>query len=289
MKKRRLIALLGIILVISLTNVSAQNALEGVYTKEHVMNRRPVPYQYLREADVMWSKTVWRKIDLREKLNHPLYYPAVDGASQIDDRFSLIDLLLWAIDNQGLQAYNPTSEYDEFKTPITRAEINKRFGAEDKTTMVEDLETGQLVQKTVAGSVKSSEVKEFMLKELWFFDKQRSVLEVRIIGMCPIRWFYKDDDAEKLDPQQRKLFWIYFPQARKIFANHLVYNERNDADTKSFDDIFAKRLFSSFIIQESNVFNNRKVDEYSSGIETLLESERIKENIFNFEHDLWEY
>jgi len=91
------------------------------------------------------------------------------------------------------------------------------------------------------------------------------------------------------DIQKKKLFWVYYPEARTIFANHMAFNPHNDAEHWSFDDIFLKRYFASYVFQESNTYNNRLISQYALGVEALMESERIKENIFNFELDLWEY
>jgi len=272
--------------------LNAQDVLNGVYVKEKTRNRKPVPYQYLREADVMWSKTIWREIQLKEKMNHPLYYPE----TPIGDRMSLISLLMWGVQNQGLTAYD-SSEGDEFATVMTVKEIEDKFGAQDQVVMVEDVENpdGEMIETTIEGSYDPSEVKRYLIKEMWFFDKQRSVLDVRIIGICPIREYTKEsmddeeDTEEGAEIKKKKLFWVYFPEARKIFANHEVFNPVNDAERKSFDDIFFKRYFSSYIVQESNAYNNRTIGEYTIGLESLLEAERIKENIFNFEQDLWEY
>lgn len=265
--------------------VVGQTTLAGVYEKEHIASRRPVPYQYLREADVMWSKTIWRTVDLREKMNLPIFYPK----TKIQERMSLIDLLLWGIDTQGLRAFTPDNNDYEFKQPMTRDEINVRFDAKPKTQMIEDPETGEWKEVIIPATITSSEVKEYAIKELWFFDKQRSVMEVRIIGICPVRIYYSPEDYEMLEPKKKKLFWVYFPELRKILANHEVFNVYNDADKLTFDDLFAKRFFSSYINRESNTYEDRFISDYSSGIESLLESDRIKTEIFNYEHDLWEY
>ncbi len=294
MKKKRLLAIILLALVFNLTGLKAQDVLNGVYVKQHVNDKKPVPYQYLREADVMWSKTVWRTIELKEKINFPLYYPE----QPIGDRMSLIDLLMWAIQNQGLTAYNPNID-DEFATVMTVKDIEDKFGAKDEKVMVENVEDpdGPMIEKTIEGKTNTKEVKQYLLKELWFFDKQRSVLEVRIIGLAPVRVFAKEvtgatggteeEDNESLS--KKILFWVYFPEARKILANHEVFNTLNDAENKSFDDIFFKRMFSSYIHQEANVYGNRMISDYTVGLESQLEAERIKESIFNYEQDLWEY
>lgn len=269
------------------TTVTDNGVLDGgSYKKEHVQNRKPLPYQYVREADVMWSKTVWRKIDLREKMNLPLYYPE----TPMGTRFSLIDLLMKYIKDEKLTAYEakPT-QVNEFEKPILYKEVEALFDVKPQVKSVVDVETGVEHMDTIQGILKSSEVKEYLVKEIWFFDKQRSSLEVRIIGLCPIRYFYKPSDTEQEDPQKKQLFWVSFVEARKFFAMNEVFNAFNDAEYKTFDDIFAKRFFSSYIYKESNVYNNRQIDEYTTGIETLLEAEKIKQNMQNFESDLWEY
>ena len=292
MKTKRfftVIVLLGIF-AFNITGLKAQDVL-NVYAQEHTNDRKPVPYQYLREADVMWSKTIWRIVELKEKMNHPLYYPL--APMENGKRKSMIDLLMWAIQNQGLTAYSASST-DEFATIMTMKDIEGQFGAKDVVMDIEDPVTGAITQKTIPGEYSTSDVKQLMLKEMWFFDKQRSVLEVRIIGMCPI--YFKprlenieDPDSEVSGYDRKQLFWVYFPEARKIFANNEAFNSQNEAEGKSYDDIFFLRMFSSHIVQESNAYGNRRIASYTLGLETLLEAERIKESIFNFEQDLWEY
>jgi gliding motility associated protien GldN len=296
MKKKGLLSIILLALVFNLTGLKAQDVLNGVYVKQHIADKKPVPYQYLREADVMWSKTVWRTLELKEKINFPLYYPL----TKIGDRMSLIDLLMWAIQNQGLTAYQQTLD-DEFGSIMTVKDIEDKFGAKDEKVMVENVEDpdGPMIEKTIEGTVRTNEVKQYMLKELWFFDKQRSVLEVRIIGIAPIRVSAKEvtgsegtDDSEEEDAEnmtKQLLFWVYFPEARKILANHEVFNTLNDAEGKSYDDIFFKRMFSSYISREANVYGDRYINDYTVGMESQLEAERIKESIFSYEQDLWEY
>jgi gliding motility associated protien GldN len=283
--KKYLIVFLGVFIILGNTNIiRGQEVLDGIYIKNHTKEKKPLPYQYVRESDVMWSKTIWRRIDLREKMNLDLYYPT----KPTDGRMSLIDLLMWGIKNEGLQAYKYNAG-DEFGAVMTMKEIEETLGARTDTSNVEDVQTGVITKKAVTKPPDLREIKQFQVKELWFFDKQRSVMEVRIIGIGPIREYFKEDDKDQEDPKYAEAFWIYFPEARKILANHEVFNSQNDAQRTSFDDIFQKRLFNGYIAQESNMYNNRLISEYTIGLESLLEAERIKESIFNFEQDLWEY
>jgi len=282
MMKRSLLLLIGLVLICT-SYAGAQTNATSVYTKDHIKNRKPIPYSNIRESDVMWSKLVWRFVDLREKMNLPMYYPTTPE----DDRYSLIDLLMYGIENEGLTAYETTD--DEFKIPMTIDQIRTKFDAQNDTIMQRNRLTGELEQKILPGEMHTDDVKRYMVKEQWFFDKQTSTLQVRIIGICPIREYIKDGDSELDGIQQKQLFWIYFPEARPLLASHEVFNPKNDATRYSFDDLFLKRHFSSFISQVSNVHNNRQISEYTVGLNSMLEAERIKNEIFLFEHDLWEF
>ena len=130
-------------------------------------------------------------------------------------------------------------------------------------------------------------MKEIRLKEEWFFDKQRGVLDVRIIGIQPVA-----DNIDRNTGEVRgkePMFWVYFPEARNIFANVDVFNRHNDAERKTLDDIFWKRMFGSYIYKVENVYNRQIADYAMSGLDQMLEAERIKEDIFVMESDLWEY
>lgn len=284
MKKRLVIFTIALILSgMTVSSSFAQVILGLPYEKSHTSNRKPVPYQHVREADVMWSKIVWRQLELTEKMNHKFYFPT----TPMDGRRSLIDLLLDGIHTQGLTAYTENG-MDEFGAILTEKEVHQKMGSRQTVQEVETLE-GEIQTKTIDIPYNSKEIKKYLIKELWFFDKQRSVMEVRIIGICPIRVYYRDDDPDQERPLRSKTFWIYYPEARKLLASAEVFNPKNDAHRLTYEDIFQKRYFSSFIMGESNVYDNRLIQQYTVGIETLLEAERIKEDIFNFEQDLWEY
>jgi gliding motility associated protien GldN len=257
---------------------------DGVYDKEHIKARRAIPYTSLREADVMWSRRIWRVIDLREKINQPLYYPT----SPILDRKSLFDAIKDAILINGtIIAFNNPALDDEFKLEMTKSEVEALLVQWDSTNEVEDPNNpGVMIKAPIKNETTTDKVWKYWIKEDWFFDRQRSVLDVRIIGLCPL--VEKKTETGESTGADKALFWVYFPQARPVFAKEEVFMRRNDAERRTMDDIFWKRMFSSYIRKETNVYD-RTIGEYASGLDALLESERIKGEIFNYEHDLWHY
>mgnify|MGYP003958726019 FL=1 len=284
----RNIVLIIISLICFSQNASTQDILDGAYEKDirdGGKERMIQPYQHVREADVMWSTKIERIIDLREKMNQVFYYPLLP----INDRQNLIDVLMQAINEGTITAYGNATIDDEFQSPMSPSEVEMIGILQGEKMSVEELfdpDTQEYYLDTTYNIFERHEVKKYRIKEEWFFDKQRSIMEVRIIGICPV---IERKNEDGVYTGETSLFWVYFPEARKILSKAEVFNHRkNDAARLTYDDIFHKRFFSSRIVKESNKYD-RKISEYKEGIDALLEAEKIKEEIFNIEHDLWEY
>lgn len=283
---KKLIGILSaatLLLVSSASSAQVQNVLDGAYVKEHNITKRVIPYPHLREADVMYAQRIWQNIDLREKLNHPLYYPL----EEIEDRKSLFDVIKHALLVEGsLTAYSlgPTDDDDEFRYPMSQSEIDSLLRPVN-TKPTEDPDTGEIIYVQVEEPIQSRDITQYQIKEDWIFDKQRSERYVRIIGIAPMKEDYDDEGVKR---GYKTLFWLYFPECRYVFANADVYNFLNDSQRRTFEDLFQKRMFSSYIVKESNVYD-RSIKAYARGIDELLEAERIKEELFVLEHDLWHY
>lgn len=310
-------------------NVPTEGIIDGVFIQEHIPTKRMVPYTHVREADAIWSRRVWEYIDLREKINQPLYYPMdeitpyawVRNAS----RWSLWTIIRQHVMNGDLRVfspYNPLSyglgawDGDQLKYPIDpqdgmnfytdsafRAEMTFYLGELGPVSDVPQVdEYGENIIITLPdGSqsfkyddpdtiwYQSKDIVQYRLKEDWFLDKQRSVLDVRIIAMAPVRYKMDvDANGNKTIAGLQEMFWLYFPHCRFVFNNYFVYNEKNDAQWMSFDDLFWKRKFNAVIYKESNV-HDREIESYRAGIDALYESESIKNEIRNIEHDIWSF
>jgi len=281
----------------SAQDVLSVDEMNSVYKKEQVLNKNVRQYTHLREADVMWSRKVWREIDLREKINHPFYYPENDGVGfTINDRKSLIDVIYSAIKEGSITAYGNAAMDDEFREPMSQDEIKSIGGAKEELIEVIDWDAvaaGADPEDAKTTILETSQfdrnsVKKWRLKEEWFFDKQKSTMDVRILGIAPLQED-RDQVNGRLTGSFSPLFWVYFPEAREVLINAEVFNSvKNDAERRTYDDVFWKRMFNSTITMEANVMN-RRINEYMVGLDALLEAERIKADIFNIEHDLWEY
>lgn len=260
-----------------------QNVLDGAYVKEHNATKRVIPYPHLREADVMYAKRVWQRMDLRQKMNHPFYYPI----DEIEDRKSLFDVIKHALLVEGsLTAYSlgELGDDDEFHWPMGPTDIDSLL----RPVIIqytEDPDTGDRIAVEVQDEVRSEDVTMYEIKEDWLFDKQRSQRYVRIIGVCPMVEDY-DDDGEKRG--YKRLFWLYYPECRYVFNNADVYNWQDDSQRRTFEQLFEMRMFSSYVVKETNVYD-RPISAYAKNIDALLESERIKTELFEIEHDLWHY
>ena len=327
--------------------VNTQNGgvIDGIYVQEHIPTKRLIPYEFVREADVMFQKRVWRTIDLREKINHPLYLPNDDISPsgewiRNNNRWALWtvlkahilkgDIIMYENVNPNYIAGQPDG--DLFKYPIEKPAPGKNFKTDsifaknvisklagvkmkfeddgvtpiykkdpitgDKITRIDPIT--QAPEPVLADPdttwIKSKDIVEYRIKEDWFFDKERSQFDCRILGIAPVVYFndkqnfvsIDESDNGKVIAKKDILFWLYFPHIRFVLANYNVYNQKNDANWMSFDDLFQKRMFSSTIYKQSNIFD-RSLDSYKSGIEALYESQRITEELRNFEHDLWHF
>ena len=185
-----------------------------------------------------------------------------------------------------LVAYSagPLGEDDEFTFPLSADSIRTIL---NPVTLVKQYDDFGEVIGTVQQSneLSSDKITRYRIKEDWIWDRQRSERYVRILGIAPMM---EDFDVDGNSVGFRPLFWLYYPECRYVFANSEVYNMFNDAQRRTYEDLFQKRYFSSYIVKEDNAFN-RQIVSYARGLDALAESERIQQELFNIEHDIWNY
>ncbi|MFK8100990.1 MAG: gliding motility protein GldN [Saprospiraceae bacterium] len=246
--------------------------LDDIVEKRLVEDRRVLPYQPIREADIFWEKRIWRVIDIREKMNLPFAYPEKP----------FFTILMDAATNGEIAVYS--TEDDKFTSKIQPDEVAS-MGANVDTVITFDPETYEEQIQIVRNDLNPEDVKRFRIKEVWFFNEQTSALERRILGIAPLI-DVKDDNGNFR--YEKPMFWVYYPDCREMLARHEVFNGGNDAGHMSWEALFEMGYFASYIYKESNV-HNRRLQDYLTGVDLLLEADKIKQEIFNFEHDLWSY
>lgn len=284
MKRTILAGLAGLLMC---TGTMAQS-FGDIYTRQMPDNQK-VNYTYLNESDVIWSKRLYRIIDLREKMNLNLYYPSLKydadenrfKSEMSDGRMNFSGILL----NEILAGRVPATDGDAMTVPTTYNDIAAKMNRDTLTIAVVGAD-GLERDSTVTNMEDPSDIKQLMLLEEWFFDKKHSRLDVRIIGICPIYMGY-DPITSRL--VKRRLFWIRYEDVRQALAASEAFNSFNDAQRISFEDLMLQRRFSGYIVAESNVYDDRSINQYKMGSSQIFEAERIKNEIFNFEQDLWEY
>jgi gliding motility associated protien GldN len=275
-KMGRILIAIGVLLSTSTLSVFAQEPLDGAYVKTTTKEKEAIPYDYVREADVFWAKRIWRIIDVREKMNLPFSYP----------QQPLADIIHTAAKNGELTVYdNSVVDPDQFKKVLSIDEVKKIGYSVDSGEVQTDEQGNEIKAPPVVKTFEPKQVVQYRVKEDWFFDEKNSVMIARIIGIAPVREYY-DSKGTYLGVQT--MYWVYYPDLRPILAKYEVFNPKNDAVRLSWEDMFEARMFESYIYKESNVYD-RAVQDYATGIDGLLESDRIKNDIFVFEHDLWNY
>ncbi|TAK40356.1 MAG: gliding motility protein GldN [Saprospiraceae bacterium] len=258
-----------------LTESSDPNAgqpIDDIVEKRITVEKRLLPYDHVREADIFWEKRIWRVIDIREKMNLPFAYP----------ERPFFSILMDAATSGEITVYG--TEDDKFTNKLIPDEVAS-MGATIDTVITFDPETYEEQLQVVRNDLNPEDVKRFRLKEVWFFDEETSTLQVRILGIAPLI-DVKDENGNFR--YEKAMFWVYYPEAREILSREQVFNLGNDASPVTWEDLMEMRYFSSYIYKESNV-KDRRLQDYLSGVDLLLEADKIKQEIFNFEHDLWSY
>ena len=275
------LAVLSTNVVLGQSNILNAKSVDkiGVKSKQQLAadNDRPIPYGYLDDRDVLWSKIVWEFIDLNQKINLPYYFP-IDTVNISSYRRSLFDTLL-----KGMKEGEIEHVYSDsfFTSKITKDEIQQRL-----------INVREENGYTDTFRIKTQDVEGYMIKGMWYFDKRHGELKYRLLALAPMGKDVQTLGVEDIeDSKLYELFWIFFPAARQVLHNAKVFNVKNASQPISFDHLLNARRFSSVIVREENIYDNRAIEDYVRGnsLFQLLEASKIKEDIRNREMDMWSY
>ena len=305
--KLKSIILGAFIIFLSINRASAQNNILNSVTAEDIGqktndqlmkdNDMPLPYGFIDERDILWSKATWEIIDLDERVNFPLYFPIFTNDIG-SDRRSLYDVLMTNIKNGVIKNMYADSYFNDKRTlkdleatmrvkDTTNAGFKQynKTGGKNGGGFVDD----EFIKEY---EVKTKDIEQWRIRGLWYIDKRLGELRYRIIAICPVSSSARDIMNKKNENGNLiPLFWLYFPDAREVLHEAKAFNKKNTSRPISYDHLLNSRRFSSVIYKEENVYGDREVKEYISenAFMQLLESDRIKEKIRNIELDLWNY
>lgn len=284
-------------------------------------NDKPLAYGYVDDRDILMGKTVWEIIDLNEKINFPLYFP-VDTANIGPDRRSLYDVLTKGIregkitevyadsyfntkkslkDIQGALSRVDTTDAgrelinqypDDYRTRVVKRKVVTGKGKNKSVSYVEET-VGPTrtvpAEYILKQDLTAADVSQYKIKGFWYFDKRESQLKYRLLGICPVTpdvYTMNSDEKDYIE-----LFWVFYPDAREVLHKAKAFNDKNSALPIAFDQVLNSRRFNSVIYREENMYGDRDIKDYmkDNAQNQLLEAERVKEKIRNFEEDMWNY
>ena len=258
-------------------------------------NVNSLEFNEVEENDILWSKVTYEYIDLNEKLNFPLLFPVNDEQNKIGRKSFwrvISEYIIREIDKDStgasLEIYN-TDDFSKFD------KLNSKE--------IRDLISYELVSRKTGTQtlyVKSNEIGGYNIKGIWYFDKKASELKYRLLGLQPVG-ANTEDLKSGVDNAKREstYFWIWYPSIRNELNKHLVFNDRNNNNRISFDALLINRRFSSYIYKYDNIYGDRTIrdyirqrqgeDKFQYQLRLIMESERIKKEILDFEVDMWGY
>ena len=295
MNKRFILTVIGVLTItIGFSQANILNAKSpkeiGVKTDAQIAldNDKPLEYGYVDDRDILYSRMTWQKIVLDESVNFPLYYP-IDTNNIGSDRRSLYDVLMKSIKTGKIE-----NIYDDsyFNTKRTLKDIEASMKMVDTTELgIEQINAGETLSAEYINrrDITAADIVEYRVKGMWYFDKRLSELKYRLLGIAPVAPDVNFIDTDT--PDLVELFWVFFPDAREVLHEAKTFNNENSAIPISFDHLLNSRRFNGYVYQEENVQGDRKISEYISdnALMQLLESDRVKDKIRNFEMDMWSY
>ena len=250
-------------------------------------NDKPMPYGYVHDRDILMGKRTWEIVDLDERVNFPFYFPIEGDLGP--DRRPLYNVLIEAMkDGRITEIYD--SSYFTDKKSLKDIEASLVFidttDAGREYYNAGEAIPDEYITKTV---IEAYHVDAYKVVGYWYFDKRQGELKYRMLGICPVVpdvYTINNDVKDYIE-----LFWVYFPAARDVLHEAKAFNDRNSAMPFTFDHLLNARRFSGVIYLEENVYGDRLIKDYmkENAQMQLLESERVKEKIRDFEQDMWNY
>ncbi len=258
-----------------------------------------------RADDVVWSRIVYRIIDLRDKQNFQIYFPTRPN----DEYKSLFRVMLDGIASKGKKPLTAYMRSEREIKPLFQEEyklkgqsLSNVFAFSDDSTEVSINPEKNIVQfdslsnqSNVDNTYYKDYVKnqyKFLIQEIIFFDKHTSRVYSKIMAIAPL-YGASPYNKEKSDSwkyfQQSILCWFVFDELRPYLAKQYIIPNGNETQRLTYDEFFSQKLYSSYILGDSNMLNKMLLQYVQDPDKIKKEQKRIETEILNAEQDLWEY
>lgn len=255
-----------------------------------------------RADDIVWSRIVYRVIDMRYKQNFQLYFPTNPDDNQYQSLFRLITGAI--IDGMPIyeaDRYTIKPKFDE-EHLLEKSRIPDQFIVGTIADLDRDDEDSYLVlYDSINDELRTNFSRydnfvrnqlKYLIQEIIFFDKHTSRLCTKIIAIAPLQ---PDMALGTQNPYSflmySRKFWVAFDDLRPYLARHYMIPQKNDNRRVTFDEFFGKKLYTSYLVGDSNMYDRMIINEQYDLDEAQVrrEQQALFEELLNFEQDLWEY
>ena len=256
-----------------------------------------------RADDVVWSRIVYRVIDMRDKQNYQLYFPVLPN----EQYKSLFRVILDAAIKYSLRAYDKIERDIQplFGSVLSKDNLKSNFQICEKDTvnniirktplLVGDSITQQPIVSNFAYKDFVKNQLKFLIQEIVFFDKHTSRMYSKIIAIAPLYALTETNATLGTTTDSWSYFqssvmcWFLFDELRPYLARQYVIPNGNNTQRLTYDEFFAQKFYSDYLLGDSNL-NNRMLLQYLGDPSKIRkEQKRIETELLNFEQDLWEY
>ncbi|MGX8712075.1 MAG: gliding motility protein GldN [bacterium] len=288
---KKAFAILGLTILLASMATAQNNELNPDEFHTYILDReqRPMPYLFIRESDIVWSTDIWKTISTHELFNQFFYFPSDEYVNYGKKSLAYI---LWDAMAAG---EIPIYEDDDLKIPIDNELFVKRYTRAD-TIMLEigyDDDDNELYETIIKPRFfEGAEIYFYSLRETWFVGRQDTRQDSRRIALAPIKETYRDlGNGKEIYLGNLPLFWVPMqnPHVRELLARYTAYiDPSNLVRQPSWDWVFVNQHYSAIITRESNDYN-RKISDYVTGENAVIEADNIEAKVFEIEDGMWEY
>ena len=290
MMKRKIIIAVGFVMLLGIlpawtqpkARAAAQEEEKAASNDLSVRAQSRYPRSKELPQDVVWTREIYRTLDLTKEGNGALYYPV----EPLGDRMNLFSLIFKLLATKKVPAYEYTLDGIEHLTTdkeVKFRDVLDRFGIYYEQKKLKNRKDSVLMIDN--SDVPSAEVKSYFIKEIWYFDQRTSTYGSLIAALCPVLSRSEDfsDNSVKLP-----MFWINYQELAPYLSGAMIMaSDLNNVANRSIDDFFVSRQYKGDIYKTTNL-QNRPLAEYCKTDSAMIkEQKRIEAELTSFEKTLY--